>query len=109
MRNDNATAYEYYKLLVSLREKELQLNYFSLALVISIILNCYAYFQNKNVLFSWLIPFVSDTDLSLSNSLISLVLWLFVLCILYLGVIRAGGFSLSVIDKVYFPNNEFRQ
>lgn len=108
IKNSNAIAYEYYKSLVSGKDKEHQLNFLFLALTISVALNCYAYFVNENALFSWFIPFLLDGQLSFSNSIVSLVLWVFVIFSLYLGVIRAGGFSLSVSDRVYFPNNDFR-
>ena len=108
IKNSNSIAYEYYKTLVSEKEKEYQLNYFCLALTISVALNCYAYFVNKNALFSWFIPFFSENQSSFSSGLISFVLWVFVLFSLYLGVIRAGGFSLSVSDRIYFPDNDFR-
>ena len=50
IKNSNAVAYEYYRSLVS--EKEHQLEFFCLSLIISVALDCYAYFVNKNALFS---------------------------------------------------------
>lgn len=108
IKNANAIAYEYYKSLVSGKDKEHQLNFLCLALTISVALNFYAYFLNENALFSWFIPFFSDNQLSFSGFIFALVLWALVLFSLYLGVIRAGGFSLSTSDRIYFPNNDFR-
>ncbi|HEB70265.1 MAG TPA: hypothetical protein ENI88_11695 [Desulfobulbus sp.] len=109
IKNSNAIAYEYYKSLVSEKDKEHQLEFLCLALTISVALDCYAYFVNKNALFSWFIPFFSDNHLLFPNSIIALFLWALVLFSLYLGVIRAGGFSLSVSDRIYFPNNDFKK
>lgn len=108
IKNSDAIAYEYYKSLVSEKNKEHQLNFLCLALVLSVILNCYAYFVNEKALFSWFFPFLSGNQLSFSSSLVALVLWALVVFSLYLGVIRLGGFSLSVSDRIYFPNNDFR-
>ena len=108
IRNDKAIAYDYYKSLVLAKEKEYQLNYFCLALTISVILNCYAYFKSEKALFSWFIPFFADNQLSFSSAVVSLALWALVLFSLYFGVVKGGGFSLSSTDRIYFPNNEFR-
>lgn len=106
--NSNEVAYKYYKSLASGKDKEHKLNFICLALTISVVLNCYAFSLNNNALFSWFIPFFSDKQLSFSSSIVALVLWALVLFSLYLGVIRAGGFSLSEPDRIYFPNNDFR-
>lgn len=108
IKNSDSIAYEYYKYLVSEKNKEDQLSFLCLALILSVVLNCYAYFVNEDALFSWFIPFLSGDRLSFSSSIVALVLWVLVVFSLYLGVIRAGGFSLSVSDRIYFPDNDFR-
>lgn len=108
IKNSNAIAYEYYRSLVSGRDKESQLNFLCLALTISVSLNCYAYFIGGDALFSWFVPFFIDKQLSLLNGIFALILWVFVMVSLYFGVIRGGGFSLSISDRFYFPDNNFR-
>lgn len=109
INHSNEIAYKYYKYLESGKDKENQLYFLCLALTISVFFNCYAYFINDKALFAWFIPFLSDDLASFSSSIVALVLWALVLFSLYLGVIRAGGFSLSVSDRIYFPDNDFRK
>lgn len=107
VRSGNSVAYEYYKSLAAEREKDIQLYYFCLALLLAVSLDAYAYTKSSNALFAWLIPFFSDNQLSLSGAFVSLSLWPLVLFCLYFGVVKGCGFSSSSTDRVFFPDHKF--
>lgn len=108
IKNSDAIAYEYYKSLASEKDKEHQLNFFCLALIISVILNSYAYFEDNNAILSLFVPFFSNNPFSFPRCIGTLFLMAIIFFIVYLGIIRAGGFALTVSDRIYFSNNNFK-
>ncbi len=107
VKNNNSVAYKYYNDLLDDINKDDQLNYFCLAFLIATSLDILAYFENKDALFSVLIPFFDESNNTFGRAAITLILYtLYVFCF-YLGVVRGCGFSLHKNDKLYCKNHGF--
>jgi len=104
VRHGCTVAQNYLQKFEEEERKEKQLEFLSLAFLVSTLLNIYAYLKNSDALFSNFLKIFNDD--SFVNSILALILLLLLCSCFYLGVIKSHFTSKD--DRIYFPNHPFK-
>ncbi len=104
VRHGCAVAQNYLQKFEEEEKQEKQLEFLSLAFLVSTLLNTHAYTKNSDALFSNFIK-IFNSD-SFVNSILALILILLLCSCFYLGVLKSHFISKD--DRIYFPNHPFK-
>lgn len=100
-----STAQNYLMQLEARAKQDAQLEFLSLALLISIGLNLYAYSLNSYAICGYLVS-VFDQD-TFVNGILVLILSIFFMACAYLGILK--DIFTNSDDRIYFPNHPFKK
>lgn len=100
-----STAQNYLMQLEARAKQDAQLEFLSLALLISIGLNLYAYSLNSYAICGYLVK-VFDQN-TLVNGILVLILSIFFMACAYLGILK--DIFTNSDDRIYFPNHPFKK
>jgi hypothetical protein len=108
IKNNNAVAYQHYQNLLATDLEDEQLYHYSLAFLIAVLMNTYAYTINESALISLTTTFFNENEGNLLHTLCSLVFFFFCWINFYISIIQGCGISVPPIKEQYMEDNGFK-